>query len=66
MDYSKEEPKSSKVVKVQITNQPVSKLHPKVKGVVDLICDMTVIERYLKSELNYDAKKAPLGLLNLI
>lgn len=47
-------------VKEEVVTVP-SKLDPRVKAVVDTMCDMTRIEAYLKSKLNYNAKKAPLG-----
>ncbi|KAI6205296.1 Poly [ADP-ribose] polymerase [Aphelenchoides besseyi] len=39
-----------------------SKLDDRVKGAIDLICDMSAMERQLKA-MNFDSKKTPLGKL---
>lgn len=65
IDHSKKESKSSAIVEIKLKDNSAvpSKLHPAVKNAIDTICDMAAIERYLKSQMNYDADKAPLGFV---
>lgn len=65
MDYSKgtDTPDAGAAVKKPKEKMPVeSMLHPIVKAIIELICDVRVMEEAVV-EMKYDAKKAPLGKL---
>jgi poly [ADP-ribose] polymerase len=61
LDYGKGKSKSSTSIEVKKEEEVESKLCPEVKAAIDLMCDMSIMGRYLKSSLNFDSDKCPLG-----
>eukprot|EP00743_Colponemidia_sp_Colp-15_P000403 GILK01000464.1.p1 GENE.GILK01000464.1~~GILK01000464.1.p1 ORF type:complete len:683 (-),score=164.39 GILK01000464.1:174-2183(-) len=66
MDYGneEEEAKPEKKVKPKAEKPEVeSKLHPRVKNLVELICDLRMMKNQMV-EIGYDVKKMPLGKIS--
>lgn len=66
MDYSAEENSNDEKqsTKKASTSQPKSQLDPKVLSLIELICNIKLMEETVM-EMKYDAKKAPLGKLTV-